>query len=260
MYIPSVIRDGLGDGDYQQDSIGMSGSQVLCFEDKVLKIGDGQELENEYGMMSYLTGKLPVPKVLAYVREQGTGYLLMSRIQGKMACDAEEMEKPDMLVKRLVEGLRMLWDLDIRDCPRVIHLEDRLREAEYRVNHGMIDMEDAEPDTFGEGGFQDPQELLDWLWKEKPEEELIFSHGDFCLPNLFIQDDHINGFIDLGNAGVSDRYQDLALCYRSLEHNYNGYYGGKVYEGFRSECLFETLGIEPDWEKIRYYILLDELF
>ena len=77
---------------------------------------------------------------------------------------------------------------------------------------------------------------------------------------MFIKDDRIAGFIDLGKAGMADRYQDIALCYRSLKHNAEGAYGGKVYEGFQPEKLFEELGIEPDWEKVRYYLLLDELF
>ena len=81
-----------------------------------------------------------------------------------------------------------------------------------------------------------------------------------CLPNVFLQQDKISGFIDLGRCGIADRYQDIALCYRSLVNNYQGAYGGKVYPTFYPERLFEKLGIEPDWEKVRYYILLDELF
>ena len=64
----------------------------------------------------------------------------------------------------------------------------------------------------------------------------------------------------MSRCGIADKWQDIALCYRSLLHNFSGKYGGKVYEGFSPELLFEKLGIEPDWEKIRYYILLDELF
>ena len=48
-----------------------------------------------------------------------------------------------------------------------------------------------------------------------------------------------------------------ALWYK---HNFDGIYGGKKYEDFNPDILFEALGIEPDWEKIKYYRLLDELF
>lgn len=94
----------------------------------------------------------------------------------------------------------------------------------------------------------------------RPDEDLVFSHGYFCLPNIFLKDDKVSGFIDLGNMGIADRYQDIALCYRSLNNNLAGAYGGKVYGKIDDNLLFDCLGITPDYEKIRYYILLDELF
>ena len=101
---------------------------------------------------------------------------------------------------------------------------------------------------------------MDWLIQNKPEEELVFTHGDFCLPNLLAKEDEISGFIDLGRAGVADKYQDIAICYRSLKHNFEGKYGGERHENFNPDILFEKLGMEPDGEKVKYYTLLDELF
>ena len=49
------------------------------------------------------------------------------------------------------------------------------------------------------------------------------------------------------------------MCYRSLLHNADGTYG-PVYPNIAPERLFSALGIAPDWEKVRYYRLLDELF
>lgn len=53
-------------------------------------------------------------------------------------------------------------------------------------------------------------------------------------------------------GGIADTYQDIALCVRSLKHNF----GTDEY----TELLFKHLDMEPDWERIDYYILLDELF
>ena len=121
-------------------------------------------------------------------------------------------------------------------------------------------MDNVEPSTFGEGGFKNPEQLLRWLEDNKPEYEPVLSHGDFCLPNLFLEDDSISGFIDLGDTAIGDKWRDIALCYRSLRWNAEGAYGGNVYPDVESMKLFEALGIEPNMEKIRYYILLDELF
>ena len=34
-------------------------------------------------------------------------------------------------------------------------------------------------------------------------------HGDYCLPNVMLDDWRHSGFIDLGNGGVGDRHIDL---------------------------------------------------
>lgn len=132
--------------------------------------------------------------------------------------------------------------------------------ARYNVENGLVDMEDAEPDTFAEEGFKDPKRLLEWLNSNKPKEDLVFSHWDFCLPNIYLSNGDVSGYLDLGGSGIAEKWLDIALCYRSLLHNFNGKYTGKEYQGFSADMLFKALGMKPDWTKIQYYILLDELF
>ena len=154
----------------------------------------------------------------------------------------------------------MLWSIDISDCPRIRDYDAELKEAKYRVDHGMVDVDDVEPSTFGEGGFENPEALYRWLEENRPDFEPVLPHGDFCLPNIFLKDGKISGFIDLGDCGVGDKWRDIALLYRSLKHNFDGTYGGKVYPDFNPDMLFDALDIKPDWEKLKYFILLDELF
>ncbi len=261
MQIPLTIQEWIGERSFSVDTIGMSDSTVICFEDMVLKMEkQGEESDKEHAMMRWLTGKLPVPQVFCTATEEGTNYLLMSRVPGEMSCAPEYLENPREMVRLLAEGLRMLWHIDVTDCPYDHSIENKLRLAARRVAEYPEIPDNADPETFGEGGFSSPAHLLQWLQENKPEEDLVFSHGDYCLPNIFLRDGEISGFIDLGRSGVADRYQDIALCYRSLKHNFDGTYGGKIYPDFRPELLFEELDMEPDWEKVRYYILLDELF
>ena len=211
-------------------------------------------------MLTWLEDKLSVPEVLATQVEGATHYLLMSKIQGIMACDDVYMTDPEKLVKLLVTALRQLWTVDLCGFKPMMTLAKKLEVAEYNVLNGKVDMADTQPDTFGPQGFENPQALLRWLVANQPDEELVFSHGDMSLPNVFFKDDHVSGFIDLGLAGVSDKWQDIAIVYRSLVNNFAGVYGGKAYNGFKPDMLFEALEIDADWEKMRYYILLDELF
>ncbi len=108
-------------------------------------------------------------------------------------------------------------------------------------------------------GFQSPEEILCWLANNKPAFEPVLSHGDFCLPNIFLTEHGISGFIDLGDSGVGDRWKDIALCYRSLKHNADGTHG-VTRPGVNADRLFDVLGVAPDVDKLRWYLLLDEFF
>lgn len=260
--LPESIRQILSDETYRMDSTGMSESSVLIFADKVLKIQKRcGESDSELCMMEWLQGKLPVPRVLAHETAGDMSYLLMSRIPGEMACAEAYMQNPARQVKLLAAGLKRLWSVDIADCPSDWSLKNKLLSAEYNVKNGLVDMDNVEPDTFGEKGFRDPEALLRWLWENRPQEEPVLSHGDYCLPNIFGNGEALSGYIDLGRTGIADKWCDIALCYRSLSANYSGKYsGGQTYERCDDLLLFRELGLKPDWEKIRYYILLDELF
>ena len=260
MELPESIFRILKDREFEINTVGLSDSQVICFDDAVLKIEAAwEETETASVMLRWIQGRIPAPRILAEESKSGINYLLMSRLPGKMSCDEEYMRDPRRLVKMLAKALDMLWAVDISDCPVDQGLGRKLRQAEYRVRNGLVDLEKVEPGTFGEGGFRDPEDLLRWLRENCPEERAVLSHGDFCLPNIFFMGEEIAGYIDLGRCGVADPYQDIALCYRSLCHNFEGRYG-RAYPGFDPAMFFEALGIEPDWEKIRYYTLMDELF
>jgi len=259
--IPAQILDRLSGRSGRINAVGMSGAKVVVYPDMVLKCEPrSEESDNEYQMLCWLQGKLPVPAVLDFVCEDGVNYLLMSRLAGVMSCDRAYLTHPSLLIPLMAESLRALWAVEPAGCPYMNDLSKKLRKARERVTAGLVQMEDAEPETYGPNGFRNPMELLCWLESHRPEESLVFSHGDFCLPNLFLQDGRISGFLDLGRAGLADPYQDLALGYRSLKHNSDGTYDGIRYSGFSDDLLFRALGMEPDWEKVRYYILLDELF
>lgn len=258
---PPELNRILGDAFYKMDTIGLSDSQVLLFENKVLKIQpDSQESKAEHAMMTWLRDKLPVPECLYHTVENGMDYLLMTRVRGAMACSESNMQHPEDLVQALAEILKRLWQVDISGCPVTWSPENKLSLARTAVERGTVDLNNVEPDTFGPGGFENPRQLLTWLETHKPEMDPVLSHGDFCLPNIFLEDWKLSGLIDLGRSGIADRWMDIAICYRSLKHNYEGVYGGRVYPNFDPCSLFSALGIEPDWEKIRYYLLLDELF
>lgn len=260
MFLPESVGAVVGNRVLVPEGIGMSGARVYYLDELVLKIEEiNPESENGLAMMHWLKGKLPVPEIVAEEMVGTDRYLLMSRLPGKMACDAGYLTHPMQLVKSLADGLRMLWSVDAEECPCDQTLDQKLRNARFQIENGLVDMENVDPETFGEGGFSSPADLLHWLETNRPPEEPVLSHGDYCLPNVFLEDGRISGFLDLGRCGRADKWLDIAICWRSLRDNLNGSYG-YCDPGFDPDCLFRELDITPDWEKIRYYLLLDELF
>lgn len=258
--LPEEMKAFIEGQSYEVDLIGCSNSHIFIFNhDLVLKVEDKRdESDGEHLMLEWLQGRLPVPRIINFYSDGTKNYLLMTCLEGKMACDPYYMADGENVVRLLAKGLKKLWQVDITGCPRTINLDYKLKRAFENVNN-MAEIEDAEPETFGRNGFDSPMALYEYLKDHRPEEEPCLIHGDYCLPNVFFDIDKVAGFIDLGYCGVGDKWQDIALAVRSLRHNLKDINREEEFSALY-KIFFEELGIKADEEKIRYYILLDELF
>lgn len=255
--IPESIIDIIDGLKYEVDNIGLSDSNVFVFEDYILKISsDSFELKNEVKAFNALKGKLPIARVLAYEENNGRAYLLKTKIKGKMLCDEEFLNNPELLFKLASDALKMLWSVDIRGLDLQNTVDVIIDYGKYSINNNKLKIEES--DTNVTSGFKDFYEIMDCIINNKPDEENVICHGDFCLPNIIIDNNEIKGFIDLGLTGISHRYQDVAILYRSIKYNMTGVYGSS-YEGFDENKLFDNLGIKRNSSLLRYYLLVDEL-
>lgn len=256
--LPPKIAAEVGERTFYPDKIGQSSSAVLLSDDLVLKISPkNEESMNEVAVLRFLCGKLPVPEVIGCECEGEKIYLLTTRVKGEMACAPQYRTHPEELIFALAGILKRMWSVDVAGLSECT-LESRLSLAEQRVRSGQVDIGNTEPQTWQE--FSTPARLLDWLQKRRPkEEELVFSHGDFCLPNILLNGYTFAGLVDLGFGGAAEKWWDIALLWRSLRDNFGGKFGGK-WAPVHPDRLFDALGFAPDREKIRYYLLLDELF
>ena len=260
LILPATIAKILDNKTYTTDNIGMSNAGVFVFDNAVLKIQPcSEESTNEAHMLKFLSERQLAPSVLVREIVDGKDFLLMEKCSGKMLCDSEFLNNPRKLTEIASEALHKLWNIDVKSCPVDMSLKRKLKLAEHNVTHDLVELENVNPLTYGANGrFRNPEHLLKWLIDNQPREELAVTHGDFCLPNVFF--DGVSAkVIDVGRGGIADKYQDIALWYRSFRDNLNGGYG--TYYGELDEAMFfSVLGITADRDRIDYYILLDELF
>ena len=258
--LPNALEKILDGYACTKNSIGCSSAEVYKYsnnaESLYLKIDkEGGELRLECDILRWLEGKVPAPAVKYWCAYDGAYYLLMSEVEGHMACACPEdilCEPYETTVKLLADGLLMLQSVNKSVCPFDNALDKKLTDALFNIENGLVDMDD-----FEEGNdFETPMDLYNWLIVNKLPEELSFTHGDYCLPNIFIDAEKVTGFIDVGRSGIADKWQDIALCVRSLGYNLRNVHEKQKY----IDLLFEHLKINPDWDKINYYIMLDELF
>ena len=255
--LPDELRIKIGKSTWKQVTIGESGAYTYLLSDeqvqnRYLKIMPRElkkSMEREVELLKWLEGKLPVPKVLLFISDTEYEYLLMTEVKGTHSCDPSFGSDLPKLVRLLAKGLRMIHSIDIKNCSFDERLSIKLKEAEYRVINGLVNEDDFDDIRHGRKAV----DLFQELFVSKPaNEDLVFTHGDYCLPNIIIYNGDISGFIDWGRGGIADRYQDLALAARSLAYNFDAKW---------IPLLFKEYGIDNiDYSKIEYYKLLDEFF
>ncbi len=254
--LPSNLAELISDYAFQQIHIGFSPSKVFRLEaanknSLYLKTSPrvpGFSLLQEKRKLEWLGNQLPVPKVLQFAEDENADFLLLSEISGLPASDDSLKKDIPRVIEQLAAGLKTIHSLSTADCPFNARLDFAIELGRERVIKGLVEQENFDEERQG----RTPEDIFRELLATKPmNEDLVFTHGDYCFPNVILKDGNLNGFVDWGNAGVADRYQDLALLTRSVRYNF-----GEDWE----ENVFEIYGIEPDWKKIYFYRLLDEFF
>ncbi len=201
--------------------------------------------------MIWLQGRLPVPEVRYWGEDETRQYLLISAIPGLALYHDALRDQLTSVIQRYATGLRQIHAISPDACPFDMRLDVKIGQAHRRLHAGLVDVTNFDAERQGSSAQTAFRELL----ATRPaEEDLVFTHGDYCTPNVLIDPDSLtlNGFVDWGRAGVADRYQDLALAARSIEYNFGAEW---------IALFFDAYGITPvDREKVAFYRLVDEFF
>jgi kanamycin kinase/aminoglycoside 3'-phosphotransferase-2 len=242
--------------DWRQIHVGMSSTRVFHLKAKnqdslYLKIDSRNPehfLRREKAKLEWIKNRLPVPKVVLFTEDENAEYLLLSEISGTDASSNSRKGNEQTIVKQMADGLKMIHSLPIENCPFDMRLDYKIKLAEERMKKGSVDENDFDEERIGRKAEELFRELIETV---PADEDLVFTHGDYCLPNIILEKEKLSGFVDWGNAGVADKYQDIALLTRSVKFNFGA---------SQTNYLFDALGLKPDLQKIRFYTLLDEFF
>jgi kanamycin kinase len=213
---------------------------------KVARVGDRYPtLRGESERMIWAAPYLPVPTVVALEALGDTTILLTEALPGHDATHPSWRDDRPALVRALGRGLRAFHEAVGEEwCPFRFDLARALAHVEERLRSNDI----------GPGGFHaehahlTPAGALAELEALAPDDEdLVVCHGDFCPPNVLLQDGQVTGFVDLGELGAADRWWDVAVGGWSVGWNFGEELEPLFYEGY---------GVEPDPARIRFFRLL----
>ena len=162
-------------------------------------------LRREAELTAFFYSKGLSAEVLAY--ESGEqDWLLTRRIPGEDCIHPVYLDDPKRLCDTTAQLLRQLHETDFAGCP----VQNRTAEylATARKNYGQKAYDvSLFPDNWG---YATPEEA--WAEVEKNGHYLkadTLLHGDYCLPNILLNNWGFSGFIDLDAGGVGDRHVDL---------------------------------------------------
>jgi len=199
------------------DSSGHSGAYVI-FIDKgsgyFLKSAPKGELEREAAMAKYFHAKKLSANVLAYISSE-RDFMLSEKISGDDCAADKYLEQPERLCDIIAELLVMLHSLDFTGCP-VNHTQQYLASAEQNFHTDAYDKSHF-PDSWGYATAEEAYQVI------KNHGHLLQSntllHGDYCLPNIMLDEWKFSSFIDLAYGGIGDRHVDLFWGMWSLKWN-----------------------------------------
>ena len=97
-----------------------------------------------------------------------------------------------------------------------------------------------EHDLF-EGLWEFPSDQAAWEAAREGMSSLernVLMHGDYCLPNIMLDDWKLSGFIDLINGGVGDRHIDVLWGIWTLKYNLGtGQYTDRFIDAYGQDAI-----------------------
>lgn len=214
---------------------------------KVRAVEEVPRLGAEAERLRWAREHLPVPKAVAFGTEDDVDWLLLEALPGRDAMDPAARARPEWLVPALAQGLRRFHATPVSACPFRLTVDEAIATVRQRVVLGRAE----HGDLHAEFSHLSLDEAVVALKELAPtEEDLVVCHGDYCFPNVLVDDEGVTGYLDLGELAVADRWWDIAIGSWSTTWNI-----GPGWE----QLFLDSYGVDPDPQRITFYRLLYDL-
>ena len=175
-------------------------------------------LAREATMTEYFHKKGLGAQVLEYVSADGD-WLLTRAIRGEDCTHPCYLAEPERLCDLLAHQLRALHEIEASDCPVQDRMTEYLALADENFAAGRGDLSLFERGASG-FSFRSADEAYAVLREGRDAlRKDVLLHGDYCLPNIMLDEWKLSGFVDVGNGGVGDRHVDLFWGTWTLAYN-----------------------------------------
>ena len=208
---PDRFASYLKDSDIYDSSCSPAAKVIFIDKDGgyYLKSSGKGSLEREAILDGYFHKKGLGARVVDYFSDE-MDWLLTERVAGEDCTYAEYLDDPRRLCDTIATLLRELHELKIADCP-IEHTSKYLETVDRNYKNGAFDSD------FWSGTAEEAYKIV-------CEHKHLFKtdtllHGDYCLPNIMLDNWKFSGFIDLGNGGIGDRHVDIFWGVWTLNFN-----------------------------------------
>ena len=204
---PEVFHTLIRDSKIYDSSCSKEARVVYIDKDNgyYLKSAPKGSLKTEAELTAYFHKKGLATEVLSYYSAEND-WMLTERVPGEDCTYFKYLEDPERLCDTFAGILRELHSVDFSDCPVQNRINSYLDTALKNYKEGNYDTE-LFPDNWGYSSAEEAWRILEENKDLLKNDTLI--HGDYCLPNIMLDDWRFSGFIDLGNGGVGDKHIDL---------------------------------------------------
>ncbi len=216
LFLPDALTAWLA-GAALYESSGQSGARTVYIDrgdGAYLKIADRGSLHRSARMQAHFAAKGMAPAVLFYLSAD-RDYMITRASRGEDGTSERYLSNSERLSEVFGHALRRLHETDTADCPeqdKMAELVSLARTAAFRQSHlddiaqyiGAACAEHVAAEIAATSGLLKNDALI---------------HGDYCLPNILLNDWEFESFIDVADGGVGDRHYDLVWGLWTLNWN-----------------------------------------